>query len=101
MIIIRNEEKITGEEEKYMAERSTDYKMSKIIKNKNKLFVTFKTGVITAEIIELNKLTRVCSHMSDAIYHATKFGWDFVSASHTSNDEFISHFIYMKRKKNK
>ena len=44
-------------------------------------------------------MARSCSHMSDALYQASKLGWEFINASHINTDEFITHFYYMKKKK--
>ena len=73
--------------------------MKSMIKSKYKHFVRFDTGRITPEQMELNKMARACRHMSDALYQASKLGWEFINASHTSNDDFITHFYYMKRKR--
>ena len=54
---------------------------------------------IEAEQVELNKMARVCSHMSDALNQASKLGWEFVNASHANTDDYITHFYYMKRKR--
>jgi len=74
-----------------------DIKMKGIIKARYKHMVKFSTGRISPEQIELNKLSRVCTHMSDALYQASKLGWEFVSASHASDEDFIMHYYYMKR----
>ena len=78
---------------------SGDIKMKGMISSNFKTFVRFDTGKITPEQVELNRMSRACNHMSDALYQASKIGWEFVSASHTSNDEFITHYYYMKRKR--
>lgn len=74
-----------------------DIKMKGIIKSKYKHIVKFSTGKISPEQIELNRMARVCTHMSDALYQASKLGWEFVNASHTSDEDFIMHYYYMKR----
>ena len=78
---------------------SSDVKMKGMIKSRYKHFVKFDTGRITPEQVELNKLARVCNHMSDALYQASKLGWEFVNASHANTDDYINHFYYMKRKR--
>ena len=45
-------------------------KMKGMIKSKYKHFVRFDTGKITPEQVELNKMARICNHMSDALYQA-------------------------------
>ena len=72
-----------------------------MIKSSYKHFVRFDTGKITPEQVELNKMARSCSHMSDALYQASKLGWEFINASHINTDEYITHFYYMKRKRDK
>ena len=74
-----------------------DVRMKGMIKSTYKHMVQFKTGRISPEQMELNKMARACNHMSDALYQASKLGWEFVSASHTSNEDFIMHYYYMKR----
>ena len=76
-----------------------DAKMKGMIKSKYKHFIRFDTGRVTPEQVELNKMARVCSHMSDALYQASKLGWEFVNASHANTDDYITHFYYMKRKR--
>jgi len=77
----------------------SDVKMKGMIKSRYKHFVKFSTGRITPEQVELNRLSRSCSHMSDALYQATKLGWDFVNASHINTDDYVTHYYYMKRKR--
>ena len=106
-MIIEGVQSTTSDEESMMGEdellargaTSSDVKMKGMIKSRYKHFVKFDTGRITPEQVELNKLARVCSHMSDALYQASKLGWEFINASHVSNEDFITHFYYMKRKR--
>ncbi|MDA9325461.1 hypothetical protein N9Q36_01955 [Flavobacteriales bacterium] len=76
---------------------SGDIRMKGMLTGKYKHMVNFSTGRISPEQIQLNKMARVCNHMSDALYQASKLGWEFVSASHTSSEDFIMHYYYMKR----
>jgi hypothetical protein len=106
-MIIEGVQSTTSEEESMMGEdellargaTSSDVKMKGMIKSRYKHFVKFDTGRITPEQVELNKLARVCNHMSDALYQASKLGWEFVNASHANTDDYITHFYYMKRKR--
>ena len=106
-MIIEGVQSTTSDEEKMMQQDELtardgakgDVKMKGMIKSKYKHFVRFDTGRITPEQIELNKMARICTHMSDALYQASKLGWEFVNASHTSNEDFIMHYYYMKRKR--
>ena len=106
-MVIEGVQSTTSDDEKMMDQAeltarggaSGDIKMKSMIKSKYKHFVRFDTGRITPEQIELNKMARACRHMSDALYQASKLGWEFINASHTSNDDFITHFYYMKRKR--
>ena len=56
------------------------------IKSKYKHFVRFDTGKITPEQVELNKMARTCNHMSDALYQASKLGWDLSKYSIINNN---------------
>jgi hypothetical protein len=95
-----DEEKMMNQDELEARDASIgDVKMKGMIKSRYKHFIRFDTGRITPEQVELNKMARVCSHMSDALYQASKLGWEFVSASHTNTEDYISHFYYMKRKR--
>ena len=97
---ISDEESMMGEDEILArGATSSDVKMKGMIKSRYKHFVKFDTGRITPEQVELNKLARVCNHMSDALYQASKLGWEFVNASHANTDDYITHFYYMKRKR--
>ena len=106
-MIIEGVQSTTSDEEKMMGQGELaarggapgDAKMKGMIKSKYKHFIRFDTGRITPEQVELNKITRVCSHMSDALHQASKFGWEFVNASHANTDDYITHFYYMKRKR--
>ena len=106
-MIIEGVQSTTSDEESMMGEdellargaTSSDVKMKGMIKSRYKHFVKFNTGRITPEQVELNKLARVCNHMSDALYQASKLGWEFVNASHANTDDYITHFYYMKRKR--
>jgi hypothetical protein len=106
-MIIEGVQSTTSDEEKMMQQDELtardgakgDVKMKGMIKSKYKHFVRFDTGRITPEQIELNKMARICTHMSDALYQASKLGWEFLNASHTSNEDFIMHYYYMKRKR--
>ena len=106
-MIIEGVQSTTSDEEKMMQQDELtardgakgDVKMKGMIKSKYKHFVRFDTGRITPEQIELNKMARICTHMSDALYQASKLGWEFLNASHTSNEDFIMHYYYMKRTK--
>ena len=106
-MIIEGVQSTTSDEESMMGEdellargaTSSDVKMKGMIKSRYKHFVKFDTGRITPEQVELNKLARVCNHMSDALYQASKLGWEFVNASHANTDDYITHFYYMKRKR--
>ena len=106
-MIIEGVQSTSSDEEKMMDQEELtardgargDVKMKGMLKSSYKHFVRFDTGKITPEQVELNKLARVCSHMSDALYQASKLGWEFINASHVSNEDFITHFYYMKRKK--
>tara|TARA_B100000965_G_C19576712_1_gene751647 strand:+ start:124 stop:582 length:459 start_codon:yes stop_codon:yes gene_type:complete len=108
-MIIEGVQSIMSDEEKMMDQNELaardgakgDIKMKGMIKSRYKHFVRFDTGKITPEQMELNKMARSCSHMSDALYQASKLGWEFISASHVSNEEFITHYYYMKRKRDK
>ena len=100
--IMSDEEKMMDQDELSARDGARgDMKMKGMIKSKYKHFVRFDTGKITPEQVELNKMARTCSHMSDALYQASKLGWEFINASHINNDEFITHFYYMKRKRDK
>ena len=106
-MIIEGVQSTTSDEEKMMGQGELaardgakgDVKMKGMIKSKYKHFIRFDTGRITAEQVELNKMARVCSHMSDALNQASKLGWEFVNASHANTDDYITHFYYMKRKR--
>jgi len=106
-MIIEGVQSIVSDEEKQMDENERsvranadgNLKMKSMIKSRYSHFVRFDTGKITAEQIELNKIARVCSHMSDALLKASKFGWEFINASHVHTDEYIVHYYYMKRKR--
>jgi hypothetical protein len=106
-MIIEGVQSTTSEEEKMMdqdelnsREASTgNIKMKGMIKSNYKHFVKFETGRITPEQVELNKMARACSHMSDALYQASKLGWEFVNASHINTEYYVTHFYYMKRKR--
>tara|TARA_B110000116_G_scaffold257552_1_gene257847 strand:- start:26 stop:487 length:462 start_codon:yes stop_codon:yes gene_type:complete len=108
-MIIKGVESTTPEEEKMMSQGEVtaragapgDVKMKSMIKSRYKHFVRFDTGRITPEQIELNKMARVVSHMSDALTAAAKLGWEFINASHTSNEDFVIHYYYMKRAREK
>jgi len=108
-MIIKGVESTTPEEEKMMSQGEVtaragapgDVKMKSMIKSRYKHFVRFDTGRITPEQIELNKMARVVSHMSDALTAASKLGWEFINASHTSNEDFVIHYYYMKRAREK
>ena len=100
--IVSDEEKMMGQDELSSRDiASSDTKMKAMVKSKYKHFVRFETGRITPEQVELNKLSRACYHMSDALYQASKLGWEFINASHINTDEFITHFYYMRRKRDK
>ena len=100
--IMSDEEKMMDQDELSARDGARgDMKMKGMIKSKYKHFVRFDTGKITPEQVELNKMARTCSHMSDALYQASKLGWEFINASHINSDEFITHFYYMKRKRDK
>ena len=100
--IMSDEEKMMDQDELSARDGARgDMKMKGMIKSKYKHFVRFDTGKITPEQVELNKMARICNHMSDALYQASKLGWEFINASHINNDEFITHFYYMKRKRDK
>ena len=100
--IISDDEKMMGQDELSSRDiASNDVKMKSMVKSKHKHFVRFETGRITPEQVELNKMSRSCYHMSDALYQASKLGWEFINASHIINDDFITHFYYMKRKRDK
>jgi len=100
--IMSDEEKMMDQDELSARDGARgDMKMKGMIKSKYKHFVRFDTGKITPEQVELNKMARTCNHMSDALYQASKLGWEFINASHINNDEFITHFYYMKRKRDK
>lgn len=100
--IMSDEEKMMDQDELSARDGARgDMKMKSMIKSQYKHFVRFDTGRITPEQVELNKMARTCSHMSDALYQASKLGWEFINASHINNDEFITHFYYMKRKRDK
>jgi len=93
-----NDEKMMGQDELAARDGAPgDVRMKSMLKSTYKHMVNFSTGRITPEQIELNKMARVCTHMSDALNKASKLGWEFVSASHTSNEDFIMHYYYMKR----
>ena len=94
-----DEERLMDKDEIDSRNASSDLKMKGMINFRYKHYVKFNTGRITAEQIELNKLARACSHMSDALYQATKLGWDFVNASHINSDDYVTHYYYMKRKR--
>ena len=106
-MIIEGVQSTTSEDERMMGKdeidarnaAGSDLKMKGMIKSRYKHFVKFNTGRITPEQVELNKLARVCSHMSDALYQASKLGWDFVNASHINTDDYVTHYYYMKRKR--
>ena len=106
-MIIEGVQSTTSEDERMMGKEEidarnaagSDLKMKGMIKSRYKHFVKFNTGRITPEQVELNKLARVCSHMSDALYQASKLGWDFVNASHINTDDYVTHYYYMKRKR--
>jgi len=105
-MIIEGVQSTTSDEERMMDKdeidsrnASSDLKMKGMINFRYKHIVKFNTGRITAEQIELNRLARACSHMSDALYQATKLGWDFVNASHINTDDYVTHYYYMKRKR--
>ena len=106
-MIIEGVQSTTSDEESMMGEdeilargaTSNDVKMKGMIKSRYKHFVKFDTGRITPEQVELNKLARVCNHMSDALYQASKLGWESLNASHANTDDYITHFYYMKRKR--
>ena len=106
-MVIEGVQSTTSDEEKMMGQgelaargaSSGDVKMKGMIKSKYKHFIRFDTGRVTPEQVELNKMARVCSHMSDALYQASKLGWEFVNASHANTDDYITHFYYMKRKR--
>ena len=100
--IMSDEEKMMDQDELSARDGARgDMKMKGMIKSKYKHFVRFDTGKITPEQVELNKMARTCNHMADALYQASKLGWEFINASHINNDEFITHFYYMKRKRDK
>ena len=100
--IMSDEEKMMDQDELSARDGARgDMKMKGMIKSKYKHFVRFDTGKITPEQVELNKMARSCSHMSDALYQASKLGWEFINASHINTDEYITHFYYMKRKRDK
>ena len=100
--IMSDEEKMMGQDELAARDGARgDIKMKGMIKSSYKHFVRFDTGKITPEQVELNKMARSCSHMSDALYQASKLGWEFINASHINTDEYITHFYYMKRKRDK
>ena len=106
-MIIEGVQSIMSEEEQMMDQEELaardgakgDMKMKGMIKSRYKHFVRFDTGKITPEQVELNKLARSCYHMSDALLQATKLGWEFINASHINTEEYITHFYYMKRKR--
>ena len=105
-MVIEGVQSTTSEDEKMMdkneidaIDADPDLKMKGMINFRYKHYVKFNTGRITTEQIELNKLARACSHMSDALYQATKLGWDFVNASHINTDDYVTHYYYMKRKR--
>ena len=108
-MIIEGVQSTVSDEEKMMQQDELaarggargDVKMKGMLKSSYKHFVRFDTGKITPEQVELNKLARVCSHMSDALYQASKLGWEFVNASHVNNEEYITHFYYLKRKRDR
>jgi hypothetical protein len=105
-MIIEGVQSTTSEDERMMDKDEIDarnanpeFRMKEMILSRYKHLVKFNTGRITAEQVELNKLARSCSHMSDALYQATKLGWDFVNASHINTDDYVTHYYYMKRKR--
>ena len=108
-MIIEGVQSTASDEEKMMQQDELaardgargDVKMKGMLKSSYKHFVRFDTGKITPEQVELNKLARVCSHMSDALYQASKLGWEFINASHVNNEEYITHFYYLKRKRDR
>jgi hypothetical protein len=108
-MIVKGVESTTPDAEKLMDQGEVtaragapgDVRMKSMIKSKYKHFVRFDTGKITPEQIELNKMARVVSHMSDALNAASKLGWEFINASHTSTDEFVTHYYYMRRAREK
>jgi hypothetical protein len=108
-MIIKGVESTTPEEEKMMSQGEVtaragapgDVKMKSMIKSRYKHFVRFDTGKITPEQIELNKMARVVVHMSNALTAASKLGWEFINASHVSNEDFIIHYYYMRRAREK
>ena len=108
-MIIKGVESTTPEEEKMMDQAEVtaragapgDIKMKSMIKSRYKHFVRFDTGKITPEQIELNKMARVVVHMSNALTAASKLGWEFINASHVSNEDFIIHYYYMRRAREK
>tara|TARA_Y100000385_G_scaffold5269_1_gene5804 strand:- start:470 stop:931 length:462 start_codon:yes stop_codon:yes gene_type:complete len=96
---ISEDERMMGKNEIDAIHADPDLKMKAMIKGRYKYFIKFNTGRISPEQIELNKLERSCSHMSDALYQAAKLGWDFINASHINTDDYVTHYYYMKRKK--
>ena len=79
--IIFDEEKMMGQDEFVARDGARgDIKMKGMIKSSYKHFVRFDTGKITPEQVELNKPTGSCSHMSDALYQASKL-LEFINKS--------------------
>ena len=96
-----NEQMMGQEELADRADAPAKARMKGMIKSKYRHFIRIDTGKMSPEQKELNKIAASCFDMTDALFQASKMGWEFVNASHVSNEDLITHYFYMKRKRDK